>query len=62
MIIPPDISRETVLDLIKRDKKAVDKWPKFVLISQLGQVHQVNGQWAVDVEQECVNNVLDSLY
>jgi 3-dehydroquinate synthase len=62
MIIPPDIRRETVMDLIKRDKKAVDKWPKFVLISQLGQVHQVKGQWAVDVQQECVNKVLDSLY
>lgn len=60
--IPSDITRETLLDLIKRDKKAVDKWPKFVLISQFGRVHQENGQWAVDVEQTCVNKVLDSLY
>jgi len=60
--IPSNIDKETVLDLIKRDKKAIDKWPKFVLISQFGQVHQENGQWAVDVEQECVNKVLDSLY
>ncbi|MCF7973539.1 MAG: 3-dehydroquinate synthase [Phycisphaerae bacterium] len=60
--IPREITRDTVLDLIKRDKKAVDKWPKFVLISRFGQVHQVNGQWAVDVKQEMVNKVLDSLY
>ena len=45
-----------------RDKKAVDKWPKFVLISRFGQVHQVDGQWAVDVGQQIVNSVLDSLY
>jgi 3-dehydroquinate synthetase len=62
MMIPSNIAKETVWDLIKRDKKAIDKWPKFVLISQFGQVHQKDGQWAVDVEQECVNKVLDSLY
>jgi 3-dehydroquinate synthase len=62
MTIPSNIAGETVLDLIKRDKKAVDKWPKFVLISQLGQVHQKDGQWAVDVEQAVVKQVIDSLY
>lgn len=62
MVIPGDITKATLLDLIKRDKKAIDKWPKFVLISQLGQVHQEDGQWAVDVKQELVNNLLDSLY
>ncbi|MCP4452457.1 MAG: 3-dehydroquinate synthase [Planctomycetes bacterium] len=62
LVIPSNLNKETVMDLIKRDKKAIDKWPKFVLISQFGQVHQANGQWAVDVEQECVNMVLNSLY
>ncbi len=62
MTIPSNITGETVLDLIKRDKKAVDKWPKFVLINQLGQVHQKDGQWAVDVEQVTVKQVIDSLY
>jgi 3-dehydroquinate synthase len=62
LTIPSNITREIVMDLIKRDKKAIDKWPKFVLISQLGQVHQEHGQWAVDVEPERVNKVLDSLY
>lgn len=62
MTIPSTISKDTVMDLIKRDKKAVDKWPKFVLISQFGQVYQQDGQWAVNVEQALVNKVLDSLY
>jgi 3-dehydroquinate synthase len=62
MKIPCEITRDKVMDLIHRDKKAVDKWPKFVLIDRFGQVHQANGQWAVDVEQQVVNDVLNRLY
>ena len=60
--IPADITEDAVVDLIKRDKKAVDKWPKFVLVSQLGRVYQVDGQWAVDVQQALVEKVLKRLY
>ncbi len=48
--IPSDLSEEKMLDFIKRDKKAVDKWPKFVLISRFGHIHQDADQWAVDVD------------
>ncbi len=60
--IPADITPEHLIDLIKRDKKAVDQWPKFVLINQLGQVHQLEGQWAVPVERLVVEKVLQRLY
>jgi 3-dehydroquinate synthetase len=60
--IPADITKETVMDLIKRDKKAVDKWPKFVLVNELGRVYQVDDQWAVDVPPALVEKVLQRLY
>ena len=60
--IPAAIDRGRVLDLIKRDKKAVDRWPKFVLTNRFGQVHKVRGQWAVDVTQSLIEEVLKRLY
>ena len=60
--IPAQITEQQLIDLIKRDKKAVDQWPKFVLINQIGQVHQVEGQWAVSVERTVVEKVLKRLY
>lgn len=60
--IPGSIAVDQVLDLIKRDKKAIDKWPKFVLTEGLGQVQQEDGQWAVSVERDVVQRVLETLY
>ncbi|MFC1765361.1 3-dehydroquinate synthase [Planctomycetota bacterium] len=60
--IPPEIKPDQVFDLIKRDKKAVDRWPKFVLTNELGEVYQDNGQWAVDIKQSLVEEVLEHLY
>jgi len=60
--IPSSISMDQVLDLVKRDKKAIDKWPKFVLAKELGQVQQENEQWAVSVERSLVERVLETLY
>jgi 3-dehydroquinate synthase len=59
--IPGDLSEEKILDFIKRDKKAVDKWPKFVLISRFGQIHRDADQWAVDVDPSIVKNVIKTL-
>jgi len=59
--LPRDLTENNLIDLIKRDKKAVNKWPKFVLISRIGRVHCLNGQWAVDVERSIVENVLNKL-
>jgi len=60
--IPQTISRDRLVDLIKRDKKAIDKWPKFVLTKGLGQVQQENEQWAVSVERRVAEKVLKALY
>jgi 3-dehydroquinate synthase len=59
--IPVPIELKTVLDLIRHDKKAVDKWPRFVLTKELGQICQKDGQWAVNVERPLVEKVLMKL-
>ncbi|MBW8041828.1 MAG: 3-dehydroquinate synthase [Planctomycetes bacterium] len=56
--LPANLAEDNLVDLIKRDKKAVNKWPRFVLISRIGKVYCRDGQWAVEVEQDVVENVL----
>jgi len=60
--IPKQLSKEQLIELIKRDKKAVNKWPKFVLVDRIGQVYCPEGQYAVEVRQEVVENVIGKLY
>ncbi len=59
--LPPNLAEENLIDLIKRDKKAINKWPRFVLISRIGKVHCQDGQYAVEVAPELVRSVLDKL-
>jgi 3-dehydroquinate synthase len=59
--IPAKISKSELSDIIKRDKKAINKWPRFVLIDTIGHVHRREGQWAVEVKQDVVENVLGKL-
>jgi len=59
--LPPNLSRESLIDTIKRDKKAVNKWPKFVLTDKIGHIYCKNKQWATDVAPEVVEKVLDKL-
>ena len=59
--LPLDLTEEKLIDLIKRDKRAVNRWPKFVLTRQIGQVHCPDDQWAVDVERPIVEKVLRKL-
>jgi len=59
--LPSKISRKSLLETISRDKKAVNKWPPFVLTEKIGQVHRQNGNWAVEVKQEVVEKILDLL-
>jgi 3-dehydroquinate synthase len=59
--LPEDLAEENLIDLIKRDKKAINKWPRFVLISRIGEVYGQDGQYAVEVAAELVKKVLDKL-
>lgn len=59
--LPRDLGEDEIIDLIKRDKKSVNKWPKFVLISRIGQIYCQNGQWAVDVDRSIVEKALRDL-
>jgi 3-dehydroquinate synthase len=59
--MPKDLANKDLIDLIKRDKKAVNKWPRFVLMSEIGKVYRHDGQYAVDVAPEVVEKVLGKL-
>ncbi len=59
--LPRDLAEKDLIDLIKHDKKAVNKWPRFVLISSIGQVYSRNGQYAVEVTPELVKKILNKL-
>ena len=60
--LPADLAEDTLVDTIRRDKKAVNKWPRFVLTDKIGQVHCQDGQWAVEVKEDLVRAVLKKLY
>jgi 3-dehydroquinate synthase len=59
--LPPNLPEDKVIDIMKHDKKAVDKWPRFVLISRLGRAHCQDGQYAVAVSREVVEKTLKKL-
>jgi len=60
--IPKNLNNNALMEIMKRDKKAVNKWPKFVLIDKIGKVCRRKGQWAIDVPQDVVEKVLEKLY
>jgi len=59
--LPRNLAEKDLIDLIKHDKKAVNKWPRFVLISDIGQVYCPDGQYAVEVAPELVEKILKEL-
>ncbi len=59
--LPADMAEEMVIDLLRHDKKAVDRWPRFVLLDRLGQAHCEAGQYAVQVCREIVEKVVREL-
>ena len=60
--IPKTLAKSELIDIIRRDKKAVNKWPRFVLIDKIGCARCKDGQWANEISQQVVENVLDMLY
>ena len=59
--LPRNLAEKNLIDLIKRDKKAINKWPRFVLVDKMGEVYREDGQYAVEVAPELVTRVLDKL-
>ena len=59
--IPKEISKPTLIDLLKRDKKAVGQWPRFILLEKLGYALCKENQWAHEVASEAVETVIEAL-
>jgi 3-dehydroquinate synthase len=59
--LPPNLAEDRLMDVMKHDKKAVDQWPRFVLLDRLGQVHRQDGQCAVPVGRDVIQKVLKKL-
>ncbi|MBE0534747.1 MAG: 3-dehydroquinate synthase [Phycisphaerae bacterium] len=60
--IPRGLQKAALIDIIKRDKKAVNQWPRFVLLEAIGRAYCRDGQWAHDVSPQIVDETLDRLY
>ena len=58
---PKDLAEKDLINLVKRDKKAINKWPRFVLIAKIGEVYRQDGQYAVEVAADVVEKVLQKL-
>lgn len=56
------LQKAALIDIIKRDKKAVNQWPRFVLLEAIGRVLCRDGQWAHEVDPRIVDEILDRLY
>ena len=60
--IPATLAKKDLINTMKRDKKAVGQWPKFVLLENIGVALCRNGQWAHDISKDVVAETLDALY
>lgn len=60
--IPKNIDIEQITECLKMDKKAVNGWPKFALIENIGKGYCDNGQWAHQVSQNIIIDVLKDSY
>ena len=59
--LPSNLAENDLIDLMRHDKKAIGKWPRFVLLSDIGRVHCPQGQWAVEVAPDLVEKILNKL-
>ncbi len=41
--LPPNLAEKDLIELLQHDKKAVNKWPRFVLVSDIGRVYSKDG-------------------
>lgn len=61
LTVPKSITKKQILDIISRDKKAVQKWPRFVLLEKTGKVLCRDGRYAHKVERKVVEQAIDIL-
>ena len=61
LIIPKIIAKRQIFDIITRDKKAVQKRPRFVLLEKTGKVLCKNGDYAHRVERKIIEETIDIL-
>jgi 3-dehydroquinate synthase len=59
--IPANMKKSELLDLLRYDKKAVAKSPRFVLLDHIGSVHTKGGQYAIEVEPAVLSTVLEAI-
>ena len=59
--LPDNLAERDLIELLQHDKKAVNKWPRFVLVSDIGRTFTENGQYAVEVSRELVEKILHEL-
>jgi 3-dehydroquinate synthase len=59
--IPAGMDKQHLIDLLAADKKAVGRWPRFVLLASLGKALCKDGQWAHEVPRAVVERVLDQM-
>ena len=60
--IPGGLQKDLLIDIMRRDKKAVGQWPRFVLLEAIGRAYCRDGQWAHEVDPRIVDETLDRLY
>jgi 3-dehydroquinate synthase len=61
-VIPSEIKKEQLMELLGKDKKAIGQWPRFIVLESLGTTLCKNGQWAHEVSRDMVDKCLDDLY
>ncbi len=59
--IPAALDKNELLEALKRDKKSVDGWPRFVLVEDIGKVYCKDSQYAVEVGQDVIEKVIDEM-
>lgn len=62
IVIPANLKKDKLINLLRMDKKAIGKWPRFVLLESLGVTLCRDGQWAHEVSQDIVEQCLDECY
>ena len=60
--IPAELKKPQLLELLSSDKKAIGRWPRFVLLESLGTTLCQDGQWAHEVSRDVVEQCLDQVY